>query len=81
MMPNLPLTGKASRLYHSYLVRLWQDDSQLPWRALAQSIQTGETIHFADLPSLFAFLQAQTTNEQPAVAQDQSATGSETVRQ
>jgi hypothetical protein len=50
---------KRSR-YHSFLVRLWQDERQMPWRALAQSVQTGETICFADLESLFAFLQAQT---------------------
>ena len=34
----------------------------MPWRAVAQSVQTGEVIHFADLESLFAFLQAQTVH-------------------
>jgi hypothetical protein len=46
--------------YHSFMVRLWQDELQMPWRASAQSVQTGETICFADLENLFAFLQAQT---------------------
>lgn len=32
----------------------------MAWRALAHSVQTGEIIHFADLESLFVFLQAQT---------------------
>ncbi|MFN8487411.1 MAG: hypothetical protein U0350_07440 [Caldilineaceae bacterium] len=62
-MANLSKPRKTSRFYHSYLVRLWQDDTQTTWRALAQSVQTGETIHFADLESLFAFLQAQTLSE------------------
>lgn len=59
-MPKRLSAGKSPRLYHSYLVRLWQDDSELPWRAVAQSVQTGEISHFVDLESLFTFLQAQT---------------------
>lgn len=51
---------KAEQYYHSYLVRVWQDGPQTPWRVLAQSIQSGETIHFADLEGFFAFLRAQT---------------------
>ncbi|MCB0088112.1 MAG: hypothetical protein KDE54_09390 [Caldilineaceae bacterium] len=53
--------------YHSYLVRLWQDEEQTTWRALAQSVQSGETLHFADVESLFAFLRAQTVCEPPTV--------------
>jgi len=59
-MQNPATLSKRTPLYHSYLVRLWQDDRQMPWRAVTQSVQTGETIHFADLEELFAFLQAQT---------------------
>lgn len=62
-MANLPKPRKTSQLYHSYLVRLWQDESQGAWRALVQSVQSGETIHFADLESLFAFLRAQTLDQ------------------
>jgi hypothetical protein len=46
--------------YHSFLVRLWQEYPHAPWRAAVQSVQTGETVGFADLQSLFAFLHAQT---------------------
>lgn len=46
--------------YQSYLVRLWQAHGHAEWRASARHIQTGETIHFATLASLFAFLEAQT---------------------
>lgn len=61
-------TPQSNQLYHSYLLRLWQGDPQTPWRILAQSIQSGETRHFADLESFFAFLQAQTTNEQSTIS-------------
>jgi hypothetical protein len=60
-MPYLPLQPKQSTLYHSYLVRLWQDEQQMMWRAVVQSVQTGETHHFADLQSLCAFLLTQTS--------------------
>jgi hypothetical protein len=46
--------------YHSYLVRLWQDNPHAPWRVAVQSVQSGEIIHFADLESFFVFLQAKT---------------------
>ena len=59
-MANLSIPHKRSHLYYSYLVRLWQDDRQAPWRAVAQSVQTGEVIHFVDLESLFTFLQVRT---------------------
>ncbi|MCE7989829.1 MAG: hypothetical protein DYG89_52450 [Caldilinea sp. CFX5] len=62
-MSNPPLPHKQARRYHSYLVRLWHDDQQTTWRALAQSVQTGEIVHFVDLTSLFAFLQAQTDGQ------------------
>ncbi len=44
----------------SFMVHLWQEDRHLPWRASAQSLQTGETICFTDLASLATFLQIQT---------------------
>ena len=46
--------------YTAYLVRLWQDHPQGPWRASAQSVQTGERVLFASLAELFAFLEGQT---------------------
>lgn len=56
---------KRAGLYTAYLVRLWQENEQSPWRASAQSAVTGEKVYFADLESLFAFLQAQTVIEIP----------------
>lgn len=50
-------TATAQR-YRAYLLRLWQvdDDQTVAWRALLEDPRTGERLGFADLPSLFAFL-------------------------
>jgi len=45
-------------------VRLWQDGAGQPWRASAQSVQSGALMRFADLEALFAFLKAQTEDNQ-----------------
>jgi hypothetical protein len=48
-------------MYHSYLLRLWRSSqSNAVWRASLESAQSGERRAFADLESLFAFLEAQT---------------------
>jgi hypothetical protein len=57
---------RAPGEYHAYLVRLWQEHPQAPWRASVQSVATGETVRFADLDRLFAFLQAQAASNGPA---------------
>jgi hypothetical protein len=46
----------------SYLLRLWQASSagKPVWRALLVSVRTGDRCGFADLESLFAFLEGQT---------------------
>ena len=49
----------AARRYESYLLRLWEsdEDSQLIWRASLESTDAGERQGFADLVSLFAYLE------------------------
>jgi hypothetical protein len=48
-------------MYHSYLLRLWRSSqSNAVWRASLESAQSGERRGFADLESLFVFLEAQT---------------------
>jgi hypothetical protein len=42
--------------YHSYLLRLWRDRAQDPWRASLQSTATEQLLQFASLEALFAFL-------------------------
>jgi hypothetical protein len=52
-------------VYRSYLLRLWRTDSagNAVWRASLESAQSGERRAFADLASLFAFLEAQTGDD------------------
>ncbi len=59
---NKPTVGGNG--YQAYLVRLWQDSEQTPWRASTQCAQTGEKRFFADLAALYTFLMAQTTEQE-----------------
>ncbi len=54
---------EISKVYHSFLVRLWQEHPNASWRASAQSVQSGKLIHFATLDALTEFLYAQTRGE------------------
>jgi hypothetical protein len=48
--------------YYSFLLRLWRTshNGKPGWRASLESAQTSERCGFADLESLFAFLEEQT---------------------
>lgn len=70
----MPDCSTLPTTYHSYLVRLWQEQGQVGWRASIQDIQTGVVTWFADTDALLAFLQAQTTSG--SVAAGSSATAS-----
>ncbi len=45
--------------YHSYLLRLWREGPRGEWRASLESTATGKRHMFADMKSLFAFLEAE----------------------
>jgi hypothetical protein len=49
--------------YLSFLLRLWQVTSRqnVVWRVSLENVRTGERRDFADLASLFAFLEAETS--------------------
>ena len=42
--------------YAAYMVRLWQDTPDGPWRASAQSVHSGEVKRFGTIQELFAFI-------------------------
>lgn len=42
--------------YHAFLVRMWRDDSNAPWRFSVQDSAKDERVGFADLDGLFAYL-------------------------
>ena len=44
--------------YHAYLLRLWREGAQKPWRAELVSPHTGVKQHFATHVQLLAFLEA-----------------------
>jgi len=45
--------------YQSYLLRLWQESPETPWRAMLKCSVSGEELVFADLDKMLAFLRAQ----------------------
>lgn len=51
--------------YHAYLVRLWQDQPNRPWRALVRCCANNEERRFATVEELFLFLHRQTDGGTP----------------
>ncbi len=48
--------------YRAYLLRLWRDGEESPWRASLQDPRAGETFGFASVTQLIAFIEQQTQN-------------------
>lgn len=46
--------------YRSYVLRLWQEDVDMPWRGSIQEVTTGEIIRFGTVEALLAFIAAET---------------------
>ncbi len=61
--------SKDAFLYQSYLLRLWRDSPQSPWRASLQSSATEELQHFLTAEDLWAFLKAQMSAKEEKEAQ------------
>lgn len=67
------MNAQKQQSYHSYLLRLWQEESggYPQWRATLESAQSGEIYRFASLETLLAFLRRQAI----AVTQIEMQTG------
>ncbi len=65
MTPTLDLATPAQN-YQAYLIRIWRSSPDVLWNASAQHTQSGETVFFASLESLFRFLHEQTVDENAA---------------
>ena len=63
-MPTVTDLPQDQSHYQAYLIRMWRSTAEASWRASAQHTQTGETIMFANLESLFRFLHDQSVEEQ-----------------
>ncbi len=53
----------SAKQYRSYLLRLWCEASDRPWRASLENPRTGKRIGFASLEQLFAFLMQEADGE------------------
>lgn len=49
--------------YLSYMLRLWREEPQAPWRASLHSTATGREHLFADVERMWAYLSAQMGGE------------------
>ena len=58
--------------YHAYLIRLWRDDQQQPWRAELVSPHTGETLGFATPEHLFSFVRQQIESDHRTAAKERT---------
>jgi hypothetical protein len=46
--------------YHAYLLRLWRENDNAPWRVTLQDSRTGEKIGFTDLKKFSDYLEDKT---------------------
>ncbi|MEP7355724.1 MAG: hypothetical protein ABI847_00630 [Anaerolineales bacterium] len=51
-------SSESAANYHAYLIRLWRDGRQAPWRASVTHAATGEVQRFAAPELAWAYLQA-----------------------
>lgn len=58
----MSFTRPESVDYNSYLLRIWRDGPQRPWRLSLQCAATKTVHYFADATHLLAFLQLQTSD-------------------
>lgn len=48
--------SSAARDYHAYLLRLWREDADAPWRCSLQAADGTQRLGFADMAQLVAYL-------------------------
>ena len=52
--------------YYAYLVRMWREHADAPWRVRVQAVESGEVFLFASLSEFVVFLeQADEKRSQP----------------
>lgn len=52
----------------TYILRVWREDADTPWRAAVQSAVTGDRIYFAALEDVCSFLRTLTGAAPPTSA-------------
>lgn len=53
--------------YHAYLLRMWRDERDGPWRTTLVNPHSGEQLNFASLEQMWAFLQTLLREEKEEV--------------
>lgn len=59
--------------YHAYLLRLWRERPDGPWRVWLQDAATGERHGFVGLSAVMRFLWAQTEEPAPPAGESTAA--------
>jgi len=54
--------------YLAFLIRMWKDRGASPWRASIENPHTGERASFAELSSLFEYLEERTSESSDPAA-------------
>jgi hypothetical protein len=57
--------------YHAWLLRLWRETPDAPWRIALENVNTGERKGFADLATLTVYLQAISAGQESTLTSDQ----------
>lgn len=50
----------STRLYQSYLLRMWKENAEGDWRSSLQDVSSGECSTFISLDEMFVFLRQRT---------------------
>ena len=53
---SMQARGASARRYHSYLLRIWREDEQTPWRIQLEDPSSREVIGFQNMEKLMKFL-------------------------
>jgi hypothetical protein len=64
-MNDLKRKNTDSRLYQSYMLRLWRESRAGDWRASLENVFTGERRLFSDIAEMFVYLCARTGRSAP----------------
>lgn len=65
MVVELAPTKDSQAAYRAYLMRLWRETPQTPWRVLLIATDSQERLLFSNIESLFAFLEEITAPSTP----------------
>ena len=69
---RFPMASDNPNNYQAYLLRLWRDDGNTPWRASLQDTRAGQLHTFASLSQLIAFIEQQAGLEEEMSGRQES---------